>query len=342
MEQLSLRTGTHESLILLGEQIKNIRSYLPETKVFVISDVKVMSLYSQYFSNFPAIILEQGEKHKTLRSLEIITERLIQESCDRSSFLLGVGGGIVCDITGFTASIYMRGIRFGFVSTTLLSQVDASVGGKNGVNFNGYKNILGVFNQPEFVICDPAVLKTLDQREFTGGIAEVVKAAAIRDNDFFGFLEDKMDLLTTRNEEVLGEAISRSVKIKADVVQRDEREKGERRMLNFGHTFGHALEKHTGMPHGEAVSIGMVLASGLSVKLGLLAKNEADRIITLLKRAGLPVQSPVPPAILAEAMTRDKKKESDNIHLVLLEKAGSAVNYPVKTNQMEELLHDLC
>jgi 3-dehydroquinate synthase len=342
MEKLSLRTGTNESLILLGEQIKNTPSYLTEKKVFVISDEKVMSHYSQYFKNYPVILLEQGEKHKTLQSLELITDRLIKESCDRSSFLLGVGGGIVCDITGFAASVYMRGIRFGFVSTTLLSQVDASVGGKNGVNFCGYKNILGVFNQPEFVICDPAVLKTLDQREFTGGIAEVVKAAAIRDADFFGFLEEKMDLLAARNEEVLAEAISRSVKIKADVVQRDERENGERRMLNFGHTFGHALEKHTGMPHGEAVSIGMVLASGLSVKLGILDKQESVRIITLLKRAGLPVQSPVPPAVLAEAMTRDKKKESDTIHLVLLEKAGSAVNYPVKTNKMEELLHDLC
>jgi 3-dehydroquinate synthase len=342
MEKLRLRTGTHESLILLGEQIKNIRFYLPEGKIFVISDERVMSLYGQHFSEFPVILLEQGEKHKTLRSLEVITERLIQESCDRSSFLLGVGGGIICDITGFAASVYMRGIPFGFVSTTLLSQVDASVGGKNGVNFSGYKNILGVFNQPEFVICDPAVLKTLDQREFTGGIAEVLKAAAIRDEEFFGFLEEKMDLLTARNEEILGEAISRSVKIKADVVQRDEREKGERRILNFGHTFGHALEKHTGMPHGEAVSIGMVLAAVLSVKLGLLAQNEADRIITLLKRAGLPVQSPVPPALLAEAMTRDKKKESDTIHLVLLEKTGSAVNYPMKTNQLEELLHDLC
>jgi 3-dehydroquinate synthase len=342
MEKLSLRTGTHESLILLGEQIKNIRLYLPETKVFVISDEKVMNYHGQHFSDFPAIILEQGEKHKTLRSLEFITDRLIHESCDRSSFLLGVGGGIVCDITGFAASVYMRGIRFGFVSTTLLSQVDASVGGKNGVNFSGYKNILGVFNQPEFVICDPAVLKTLDKREFTGGIAEVVKAAAIRDADFFGFLEEKMDLLAARNEEVLAEAISRSVKIKADFVKRDEREKGERRMLNFGHTFGHALEKHTGMPHGEAVSIGMALASELSVKLGILEKQESARIITLLKRAGLPVQSPVPPSVLAEVMTRDKKKEIDILHLVLLEKTGTAVNYPVKTNQLEELLHDLC
>jgi 3-dehydroquinate synthase len=341
MESFNIHTASHDSKILLGESIRNFTEYLPKGKVFIISDSRVMTHYGNLFKDFPVIIIGEGESNKTFQTLELIFDRLINEGCDRSSFLLGVGGGIVCDVTGFAASIYMRGIQFGFISTTLLSQVDASVGGKNGVNFQGYKNIAGVFNQPEFVLCDPFVLKTLNRREFIGGFSEIIKAAAIKDAPLFSRLEQDLDKALNHKEDVLEEFIRAAVRIKAKVVQEDEREKGERRKLNFGHTFGHALEKLTGIPHGEAVSIGMVLAATLSVKLDLLKSADLIRLIDLLERAGLPTRSPMPPIELAEVMTRDKKKEAGLLHLVLLESIGNAVNYALPVTKLEDLLNDL-
>lgn len=342
METLIIRTDKHESKILLGEKIAHFRQYLPPSKVFVVSDARVMSHYGDLFRDFPQIILRQGEPNKTFQAIEQIIGSLIHGGADRSSFLLGIGGGIVTDIAGFAASVYMRGIPFGFISTTLLSQVDASVGGKNGVNFEGYKNIAGTFNQPDFVICDPGVLKTLDQRDYLGGFAEIIKAAAIRDAAFFDMLSLQGEALRHRDEEMLSQAIRQAVKIKASVVEQDEREKGERRVLNFGHTFAHALEKETGMPHGEAVSIGMVLASGLSVRLGLMKPGEDRKMIDILSQFGLPVVSPLPASVLADAMTHDKKREQSALHLVLLEQIGKAVTHTVQTENLKALLHDLC
>jgi 3-dehydroquinate synthase len=291
---------------------------------------------------YPVIVIGTGEVNKSFSTLGNILEKLLEYDSDRSSFIVGFGGGIVCDVAGFAASIYMRGLRFGFVSTTLLAQVDASVGGKNGLNFLGFKNMIGVFRQPEFVLCDYSLLRTLENREFVSGFAEIIKAAAIRDEGLFSFLSKSSEQALHLDPEVLHHLVKNSVKIKAGIVQADEREKGERRLLNFGHTFGHAIEKLAGMVHGEAVSMGMVMAARLSVKLDLLDATECDRLVRLLQQIGLPVNPPVKPADVFDAIRKDKKKEHEQIHFVLLRKIGQAETRLIPMKELQTLIHDLC
>jgi 3-dehydroquinate synthase len=263
-----------------------------------------------------------------------IIGRLVEMEADRTDFIVGIGGGIVCDIAGFTASIYERGLRFGFVSTTLLSQVDASVGGKNGVNFEGYKNMVGVFNQPEFVLCDPNLLKTLPEKELLNGCAEIVKHAAIADPKLFNYLEENHRGILALDHNVIEKVVQESVIIKSGIVNRDERERGERRKLNFGHTLGHALEKVTGASHGEAVSAGMAAASMISENMGLLKRKDRIRIETLLKNMGLPTSIRADKKRMADALSKDKKRERSSIHFVLLEEIGKAI---IKEIPLEDL-----
>lgn len=342
MRIIEVHTDTKNSRILIGERLKNLVNYLPETKIVIITDTNLSHYYkSQFPKNCEVIEIGLGEKHKTLDTLHFIFQKFVESEVDRSSFIVAIGGGIVCDVAGFAASIFMRGLRFGFVSTTLLSQVDASVGGKNGVNFQGYKNMIGVFNQPEFVICDEELFSTLDEKEFRAGFAEIVKAGAIKNAELFNYIENHTNQALKYDDEVLNKLVFESVQIKVDVVEADEKEKGERRKLNFGHTFAHAIEKQSGMLHGEAVSIGMVLAAELSVKLGILTPEEKDRIARLLESLHLPVSINADLMTLYNAMKQDKKREGDSIHLVLLEKIGSAVVKKVTYHQLEYMIHDL-
>jgi 3-dehydroquinate synthase len=262
-------------------------------------------------------------------------ETLFSLEADRAAFILGIGGGIVCDLTGFVASTFMRGLRFGFVATTLLAQVDASVGGKNGVNLEGYKNLIGTFNQPEFVICDMQLLQTLPEAEVVNGMAEIVKHALIADAGLFAFLEDHADRALSLDPPVVERLVCDSVTIKSRVVNCDERESGGRRVLNLGHTIGHALEKVSGMTHGEAVSVGMVFAAALSVRKGRLAAAGYDRLIRLLRSLRLPCAAAADPGRVADAVLRDKKREADQIHFVLLEKIGKAVVEPIPIDELK-------
>lgn len=343
MQTIHIKTGTGESTIYLGEKLANLKKYLPEgKKVVVITDENIIKHYGSYLGEFPVITIGLGEKNKTMQTLEKIFEEFISLEVDRSSFIVAVGGGIVCDVVGFAASSFMRGVKFGFVSTTLLSQVDASVGGKNGVNFQGYKNMIGVFAQPEFVICDVSMFKTLERQEFISGFAEIIKAAAIRDIALLMYLEANAGKALNYDEAVLERVIYDSVKIKAQVVQNDEKEKGERRILNFGHTFAHSIEKNLGTLHGEAVSIGMVLASKASVKFGLLTSQEAARIEKLLVDYKLPVKLNLDKSKVFDALLKDKKREGDFINLVLLQGLGNAIIKKVPIKEMEEIVNDLC
>jgi 3-dehydroquinate synthase len=323
MKTLEVRTDSKLSNIYIGESITNLPKYISGKKVVIITDSNIIKYYShQLPKDVPVIEIGLGEKNKTLQTMNYIMGRLIELETDRSTFILAIGGGIVCDVAGFAASIYMRGLSFGFVSTTLLSQVDASVGGKNGVNFEGFKNMIGVFNQPDFVICDTSMLSTLPQDEFQSGFAEIIKAGAIKNEKLFYYCRDYSCAAMANNPESISNMVYESVKIKADVVHADEREKGERRLLNFGHTFAHSIEKMTGMLHGNAVSIGMVLAAKVSFQLGMITIEEVSEIITVLKAYGLPVTTDIPVEKLFDAMKQDKKREGDSIHLVLLEKIG--------------------
>jgi len=337
MEKVEIHGKLGKSTILIDEQLKNLNKYVTADKAVIITDETVYHHYHNDFPEWDIILIGQGEKIKNLDTAAIIYERLVQLEADRSTFIVGVGGGIVCDIAGFIASTYMRGLKFGFVSSTLLSQVDASVGGKNGVNFKGFKNMVGVFNQPEFVICDTGLLKTLPEKEILCGIAEIIKHAAIADADLFAFLEREYKRALKLDTDVITKLVLDSIIIKSTIVNSDETERGERKKLNFGHTFGHAIEKTKGLPHGEAVSIGMAIAADFSVREGLLSAKGAERLSDLIKNMKLPVSFQGDDTEIFETLQKDKKKDGSNIHFVFLNDIGSCVirkislsNIPVK------------
>ncbi|MFC1819706.1 3-dehydroquinate synthase [Thermodesulfobacteriota bacterium] len=309
MKIIDIQGSTGYSTIRVGESLGNLNEYVPAGRALIITDSNVKKYYIKDFPPYEIVEIGVGEEIKTLDTVKEVYERLIKLEADRSCFVIGIGGGIVCDIAGFVASTYMRGVRFGFVSSTLLSQVDASVGGKNGVNFRGYKNMIGIFNQPEFVICDIDLLKTLPEREILCGMAEVVKHGAIVDADLFSFLEDNFNRALALDTAVLERLVYDSVVIKSSIVNRDEKEKGERKKLNFGHTFGHAIQKITSVPHGEAVSVGMLISSRISVKSGSLTKEEGKRIEDLLRKLRLPTSINFNMEKAIEAIRKDKKKE---------------------------------
>lgn len=337
--ELVIHTQSSESRVVIGESYRNLSEYLPDgKKVILVTDTHLPEQYGTFIRTYPFIETEVGEEHKTLDTVKYIYQRLLELEADRNNFIVAFGGGIVCDMTGFAASTYMRGIPFGFVSTTLLSQVDASVGGKNGVNMFGLKNMVGTFNQPRFVLCDVDMTATLPEREYISGFAEIVKAAVIRDAGLFEYLEKHYDKAIAHDRETMFHLVAGSVKIKAAVVERDEREQGERKILNFGHTFGHAIELQTKASHGEAVSIGMMIAVRWSVCECGLPGEKAERIEQLLKKLGLPVTTTLSPEEIFHVLVRDKKREDDFIHLVLLTDIGKTEIRKTPLNKIRELL----
>jgi len=275
------------------------------------------------------VLLPDGESHKNQRTLDDLLTRLLELRVERSTTLVALGGGVVGDIAGFAAAIYQRGISFVQVPTTLLAQVDSSVGGKTGINHALGKNMIGAFWQPRAVLIDTAVLSTLPDRELSAGLAEVVKYGAIRDVAFFRWLEANMAALLARDSAALTLAIVTSCAIKADVVAADERESGERAILNFGHTFGHAIEAAQGYGewlHGEAVAAGMVCATRLSERVCAFPASDTQRLVDLLAQARLPVAPPrIAVARWLELMHRDKKVQSGALRFVVLDRLGHAV-----------------
>jgi 3-dehydroquinate synthase len=274
------------------------------------------------------VLLPDGEMHKTWASLNLIFDHLLGQGCDRKTVLYALGGGVVGDMTGFAAATYMRGVPFVQVPTTLLAQVDSSVGGKTAINHPLGKNMIGAFYQPARVVCDLDTLATLPPRELSAGLAEVIKYGPIADMSFFDWIEDQLPALLAREPAALAHAVQRSCEIKAHVVGQDEREAGLRAILNFGHTFGHAIEAGLGYGewlHGEAVGCGMVLAAALSAELGLVPPAFAERLERLVRRAGLPTAAPfMPGARWLELMRVDKKAEAGEVRFVLIEAPGRA------------------
>lgn len=313
-----------------------LRGSLRGRQVVVVSNDVVAPLYLQAVREALAadcqvdvFLMADGEEHKNLQTYSQLMDFLLEHRHNRTTTLIALGGGVVGDLTGFAAATFQRGVDFVQIPTTLLAQVDSSVGGKTAVNHPRGKNMIGAFHQPRCVIADAAVLETLPDREYRAGLAEVLKYGVIRDAAFFARLEAGADALRNRHAESLIDAVRRSCEIKADVVAADEREGGVRAILNFGHTFGHAIETLTGYRqflHGEAVAIGMVMAADLSMRQGLLPGSDARRIRAVLEKLGLPVTSPVLAleAMLA-AMGMDKKVLDGRLRLVLATSLGSAV-----------------
>jgi 3-dehydroquinate synthase len=337
MKTLQIKGKSSTSTLLVGERLQRLDHYISGRPAVIITDPHLLEFYGKDFPRYPVITIGCGETIKTLNTVIRIYEQLVDLEADRSTVIVGIGGGIVCDITGFVASTYMRGVSFGFVASTLLAQVDASVGGKNGVNFGGFKNMVGVFSQPEFVICDMNLLHTLSMPDLLCGFAEIVKHAVIADADMFAYLEKHWPKALDLDGEVIEKLVHDSVVIKAGVVGRDETEKGERRILNFGHTIGHAIEKTTGAPHGEAVSIGMVAAASIAGRCGLLSENDAARIQSLLSRMNLPTQPIGQREAILSAMRKDKKREGEDILFVLPEGIGKAVVRSLSLSRIRQL-----
>jgi 3-dehydroquinate synthase len=325
VKTIQIKGGTGDAVILVGESMDRLHRYVHIENTIIITDTHIAKIYGKRFPSCRVVTIGPGESVKSLTTVAYIYQQLLAFGADRSTCLVGIGGGIVCDITGFVASTFMRGLRFGYVATTLLSQVDASVGGKNGVNFKGYKNIVGVFNQPEFVICDLTLLRTLPAREISSGFAEIVKHGAIADAQMFSFIEANAANALALDLGIIEKLVYESVKIKAAVVNQDELETGERRKLNFGHTFGHAIEKTTGISHGEAVSLGMLIACAVSEAKGLLKTADTRRLQHLLQDLALPTEIEVDAEKVWDALQKDKKREGGSIYFVLLEQIGHAV-----------------
>ena len=307
-----------QSQVYIGSAAELLPELLPEGRVVVVSDATIDRLYHPLLAKYDTVLIGTGESIKTLQTVETIYRRFIELGVDRATFVLGIGGGIVTDVAGFAASTYMRGLRFGFVSTTLLGQVDASVGGKNGVNVDGYKNMAGTFTQPQFVVCDPSLLRSLSDREFRAGLAEVVKAAIIADADLFGRIEQTSFETLRTDVDLLSDVISAAIRVKADIVEYDEKESGERRKLNLGHTLAHAIEKSSNrMNHGEAVAVGTALIAGAAVRLGVLGEEDRQRIVDLFSRLGFELTPPVEMKRLLKEVGKDKKNAEGMLRIVL-------------------------
>ena len=346
---ITVNLGDRSYPIVIGSGLLDggfdLGEYIHGADCLVVSNTTVAPLYLERLlpnlggRDVSSIILPDGEAHKTVASMQTILDELAVSGASRDTTVVALGGGVVGDISGFAAACYMRGVSFIQVPTTLLAQVDSSVGGKTGVNHERGKNLIGAFHQPQVVMIDTETLITLPQRELRAGLAEVIKYGAIYDLQFLAWLEDNMQALLDKDRAALVHAIKRSCELKAAVVAEDERESGRRAILNFGHTFGHAIEHCQGygeMLHGEAVAAGMVMAAELS---GIDA-SEITRLRNLIERTGLPV---APPPIASDellaAMGRDKKVKHKEMHFVLLRKLGEAF---VTSEYDESRLHDIC
>ena len=341
MNRLLADSSVGASEILIGASLERIKDEIDLTRSVVITDKTIRRLHGRLFSNVPVIEMGSGEDAKNLKTAENIYRRLLEMGVDRSTCVWGIGGGIVCDVTGFVASTFMRGLRFGFVPTTLLAQIDAGIGGKNGVNLDGYKNIVGTFRQPQRVLINFDLLQTLPGREVLCGLSEIVKAALIKSSSLFNFLENEWPALRSLEGWAIAQAVLAAIRIKTAVVRKDAEESRERKKLNFGHTLGHAIEKTTGVSHGAAVAEGMAFAVGLSVTKGLLAEKDAGRISRMLKKLRSLSRTRLSPEILIEAIHKDKKRRGQDIDVILLEKIGKARIVTMSFHELEKFIHDL-
>ena len=348
--------------ILIGSGLFDSASTYKELPIastaLVVSNTTVAPLYAARleaalkprYAKVISLQLPDGEVCKDWPTLQLIFDTLLQNTCDRKTILFALGGGVVGDMTGFAAASYMRGVPFVQVPTTLLAQVDSSVGGKTAINHPMGKNMIGAFYQPQLVVCDLDVLKTLPPRELSAGLAEIIKYGPIADMVFFDWIENNIDALRAGDAAALAHAIQRSCEIKAHVVGQDEREQGLRAILNFGHTFGHAIESGLGYGqwlHGEGVGCGMVMAAHLSQRLGLVDSAFVNRLKRLIERAGLPVKGPVLDAQdnagrYIDLMRIDKKSEAGEIRFVLIDGPGKATVRATPDALVREVIDTCC
>ncbi len=317
--------------------ISHLKEIVEPATTVLVTDENIYAAHEKRFANWNTIILQPGEEYKVQATVNTIIEQLIAIQADRKFTLVGVGGGVITDLTGYAASVYMRGIKFGFVPTSLLAMVDASIGGKNGVDVGVYKNLVGTIRQPSFLLYDMVFLNSLPQNEWENGFAEIIKHACIKDAAMFRELETNSLKKYQSKQTLICKLVQRNVMIKTKVVQKDEFENGDRKLLNFGHTLGHALENQYDLSHGQAVSIGMTYASILSSNL--LGFKEPERVLHLLGKYNLPTFADFDRKEVFEVLKMDKKRERKDINYILLEKIGKGVIRKIALDKVREMFN---
>ena len=318
-----------------------LKELAKDANIVIITDENVYREHAEKLDAFPIIRFSAGEEFKNQTTVDFIIQNLIEIGAHKDTFLVGVGGGVVTDITGYVAVIYMRGLKFGLVPTSILAMVDAAIGGKNGIDVGVYKNMVGTIRQPEFIFYDYSFLQTLPVKEWINGFAEVIKHACIKDALLFSILEKYSLHDYQADKTLIADLIEKNVEIKMDVVVHDEFEKGDRKLLNFGHTIGHAIENLHGIPHGHAVSIGMVAACNLSEKLNSFHFSDAARIVKVLTQYHLPVDVETDHAKVFEILKMDKKRKADGVNFILLKSIGNAEIKFIRLTDLENNFKDI-
>ncbi len=336
MRKVTYKFSNSSTDYYLANGISHLKKITDRKATVLITDENVYNAHTKLFKGWDTIVLKPGEEYKVQATVDALIEQLIGMEADRSTTLVGVGGGVITDITGYVASVYMRGLRFGFIPASVLGLVDASIGGKNGIDVGEFKNMVGVIRQPAFILHDIVFLNSLPETEWVNGFAEIIKHACIKDAAMFAELE-KNSLNTYRGrQKSICELIRRNALLKTKLVQKDEFEKGERKLLNFGHTLGHALETQYELSHGQAISIGMTYACHISEQLA--GFKQTERVINLLDKYGLPTHAAFDKQKVFEVLKMDKKRERKEMNYVLLEKIGKGVVKSIPLKKLEKIV----
>ncbi len=339
MKKLTYKFSTASVDYYLNGSIAQLKDVVDKTHTVIITDENIFNAHTKRFKGWNTIVLKAGEEFKIQPTVDTIIEELIEMGADRKSTLVGVGGGVITDLTGYVASVYMRGIKFGFIPTTVLAMVDASIGGKNGIDVGVYKNMVGIIRQPSFILHDMAFLKTLPQSEWKNGFAEIIKHACIKDAAMFKLLEANSLKSYQGKKNLVAELIKRNALIKTKVVQQDEFESGDRKLLNFGHTLGHAIENMYELSHGQAISIGMTYACHISEQLN--GFKQTGKVTDLLSKYGLPTYAEFDKTKAFDILQKDKKKVKSEMNYVLLEKIGKGVVKSIPMTDLKKIITSL-
>lgn len=341
MKTIEVKAAQSVTKVYVGQSLDALSELIPVSRTVIITDRTVYPMLKDRLPDVPVYQVYPGDYSKSLRVATTIYRWLQELSADRNAFILGVGGGVPCDLAGFVAATYLRGVRLGFVPTTLLAQVDASIGGKNALNLYGFKNIVGTFYQPEFILCDHTLLKTLPEVEIHGGIAEMIKHSIITSEEKFDFIRDNSSQIASLQENVILPLIDWSIGVKKHFIELDEHDNDIRRVLNLGHTWGHAVEGITGIHHGQAVAIGMVFAVRFANHLGLCDHSIVEKIENILTTYGLPTRTDVLPWVIFEAMLRDKKRDADAINFVFPTRIGHCEIHKITIADLKRYIQTL-
>jgi 3-dehydroquinate synthase len=333
------RFSSSSTEIHFASGISHLKKVTDPKATVLITDENVYNAHTKRFKGWNTIVLKAGEEFKIQATVDTIIETLIEMEADRKTTLVGIGGGVITDLTGYIASVYMRGLRFGFIPTSILGLVDASIGGKNGIDVGLYKNMVGIIRQPAFILHDMVFLNSLPQPEWENGFAEIIKHACIKDAAMFTALENNSLQLYRSKQTAICELIQRNALIKTKVVQKDEFEKRDRRLLNFGHTLGHALETQYELLHGQAISIGMTYACHISEQL--CGFKQTEKVVGVLEKYNLPTYASFDKQKVFDVLKMDKKRERKEMNYVLLEKIGKGVVKSISLEQLEKIIGGL-